>query len=359
LEVAMNIASIGLPILPCTIDKRATLSDWPNKASIDPARLNEWFAGGDTAPAINLRETDLVVVDIDNHDGGANGVKSFAALAKMNGGIPKTCPVVRTPNNGFHVYYSQPLNGERIRNSASKIAPGVDVRGDGGYILAPNASLGEGKNYTGVRGYPELVDAVKAGTIPQLPEWLIAPLCKPKNVELYITGNLPPDRYARTAFERECGIVTTAPEGQRNHTLNKSAFCLGQFIPSGALTRLEAENGLLRAALGAGLPKDEALATIASGLNDGIGHPRVLSEYREFSTDKTLRQALSISCESWPKVKPLPSGLLPVAAFDLRFLPENLAPWVVDVADRMQCPMDFVGVPAIVALGATLGRKIA
>jgi hypothetical protein len=60
----------------------------------------------------------------------------------------------------------------------------------------------------------------------------------------------------------------------------------------------------------------------------------------------------------WPEPKPLPNGLAPVAPFEMAFLPEGVAPWVGDIAERMQCPPDFVAVPAIVALGATLGRKI-
>ncbi len=60
----------------------------------------------------------------------------------------------------------------------------------------------------------------------------------------------------------------------------------------------------------------------------------------------------------WPEPKPLPNGLAPVKPFDMAFLPESVARWVADIAERMQCPPDFVAVPALVALGATLGRKI-
>ncbi len=61
----------------------------------------------------------------------------------------------------------------------------------------------------------------------------------------------------------------------------------------------------------------------------------------------------------WNAPKPLPSELLPVPHFDLAFLPRSIAPWVGDIAERMQCPLEFVAVPAIVALGAALGRKVA
>ena len=51
--------------------------------------------------------------------------------------------------------------------------------------------------------------------------------------------------------------------------------------------------------------------------------------------------------------------MLPVAAFDDGFIPDSIRPWVADISDRMQCPREYVAIPAIVALGATWGRKAA
>jgi hypothetical protein len=61
---------------------------------------------------------------------------------------------------------------------------------------------------------------------------------------------------------------------------------------------------------------------------------------------------------SWRDPKPLLSDLSPVAAFDLRLLPSSIQLWVGDIAERMQCPPDFLGVSAMVALSAVVGRKI-
>ena len=61
---------------------------------------------------------------------------------------------------------------------------------------------------------------------------------------------------------------------------------------------------------------------------------------------------------NWPEPKPLRNGLLPVADFDMAFLPASIMPWIADIAERMQCPPDFVGVPAMAALGSVLGCKI-
>jgi hypothetical protein len=62
--------------------------------------------------------------------------------------------------------------------------------------------------------------------------------------------------------------------------------------------------------------------------------------------------------EGWPEPKPLPHGLAPVAAFDSKFLPDALAPWVDDIAERLQCPPDYVGVSAVTPLGSVIGRRV-
>lgn len=60
----------------------------------------------------------------------------------------------------------------------------------------------------------------------------------------------------------------------------------------------------------------------------------------------------------WDKPEPLPTGLPAVPAFDPELLPDALRGWAVDIADRMQCPIDMVAATAMAAAGAVLGRKI-
>jgi hypothetical protein len=74
---------------------------------------------------------------------------------------------------------------------------------------------------------------------------------------------------------------------------------------------------------------------------------------REVHTDN------HVSSTRWPTPKPLPDGLAPVAPFSLEFLPAGLAPWVGDIANRLQCPPEYPAVAAMVSLGAVLGRRLA
>ncbi|MCP4545122.1 MAG: DUF3987 domain-containing protein, partial [bacterium] len=64
------------------------------------------------------------------------------------------------------------------------------------------------------------------------------------------------------------------------------------------------------------------------------------------------------SAEEWSDPVRLPEGLPPVQSLNPELLPEVLQPWVEDICDRLQCPLDFVAIPAIVALGSVIGRQV-
>lgn len=60
-----------------------------------------------------------------------------------------------------------------------------------------------------------------------------------------------------------------------------------------------------------------------------------------------------------PLPLPLPTELEPVEPLPLEALPDAFRPWVADVADRMQCPPDFVAVPMLVAASMLVARRVA
>ena len=69
-------------------------------------------------------------------------------------------------------------------------------------------------------------------------------------------------------------------------------------------------------------------------------------------------KSLHASTEPWPDPQPLPSELSPVQKFDLTLLPVMLHSWIKDIAERIQCPIDFVAVTAMVVASGVLGRRI-
>jgi hypothetical protein len=107
--------------------------------------------------------------------------------------------------------------------------------------------------------------------------------------------------------------------------------------------------------------KRETLAgwDIADAIDEG--HPIAKIRSAAFAAAqlyKPVPRVPSSKFGRWNEPVELPNGLKPVAPFDFEFLPSNIAPWVRDISDRMQCPPDFVAVSAMTALGSALGRKI-
>lgn len=60
-----------------------------------------------------------------------------------------------------------------------------------------------------------------------------------------------------------------------------------------------------------------------------------------------------------PEPQPLPSSLAPVMAFNEAWMPDSFRAWLVDVADRMQCPPDFAAAAVMTALSSVVGRRAA
>jgi hypothetical protein len=100
------------------------------------------------------------VLDLDKKE-GVDGLKSLAALEQQYGSLPATLKAV-SPSGSVHYYWLWP-SGREVRNSTSGIAPGIDVRGEGGMVLAP-PSVRPGK---GAYAWTSIVAPVEA------PDWLL------------------------------------------------------------------------------------------------------------------------------------------------------------------------------------------
>jgi hypothetical protein len=81
-------------------------------------------------------------LDVDRKN---DGFAAFAKLEKEHGKLPftKKC---KTGDGGFHLYFKMPA-GATIPNSAGKVAKGIDIRGEGGYVIAPPSNHHSGGGY--------------------------------------------------------------------------------------------------------------------------------------------------------------------------------------------------------------------
>ena len=89
-------------------------------------------------------DNGFFVVEADTPKGhGVDGIAGLQALEAANSPLPPTL-MAMSPSGSVHRYYKHPGNGIKIKNSASEIAPGVDVRGDGGMVIAPPSERQDG-----------------------------------------------------------------------------------------------------------------------------------------------------------------------------------------------------------------------
>lgn len=169
LDTALACARAGWPTFPLAgkvpaISKQAGGRGFMD-ATTDEAQLREWFTGTGwnvgmpTGSAVGMWVLD---VDTSKDKGGLESIMSLTRSHKL----PFTL-TVRTGTGGFHLYFAHP--GKRVSNRQN-LWPGIDVRGDGGYVvIPPSVHPDTGEQYRLVRR------AIAAPT----PEWMLPLLCPP------------------------------------------------------------------------------------------------------------------------------------------------------------------------------------
>ena len=68
--------------------------------------------------------------------------------------------------------------------------------------------------------------------------------------------------------------------------------------------------------------------------------------------------SISVEDYDWPDPDPIPEGLLPVPQLTQEFIPEPFHDWLTDITDRVQCPLEFPAVAALIAVAGVVGNTI-
>lgn len=251
LAAALALMAEGFPVFPCRGDKRPATPHGFKDASRDPDAIRDLWRRW-PGPLIGIATgtlSDLAVLDID-----AKHSEACAWWQTQRARLPIT-RTIRTRNGGLHLWFR---HSSGLRCSAGIIASGIDIRADGGYVIAWHAA-----------GLPVLRDAPLA----PWPDWLSGPLRRPAPPPLHPirlpAGSDATRRYAAAALRRAVERVAGAGEGTRNDALNAACYSLMRFVREGALDASEVADALAIAARHAGLAPRETAATLASALRAG------------------------------------------------------------------------------------------
>jgi hypothetical protein len=132
-------------------------------ASKDPEKVKHWAGGPYNIATATGAISGIVVIDVDDRHGGAD---SLAALEAKHGPLPSTWRSF-TGGGGEHRFFRHPRRF--LGCSEAKLAPGIDVRADGGYAIVPPSRHISGQAYAwDVDHHPEHT------TLANMPEWLLA-----------------------------------------------------------------------------------------------------------------------------------------------------------------------------------------
>ncbi|MFD5839544.1 bifunctional DNA primase/polymerase [Streptomyces collinus] len=247
---------------PCASGHRK----WEERATTDPDRIRAAWAHAPFNVGIATGPSGLLVVDLDMPKGNSStdapdGAATFKALCERTRQPAPRTRTVRTASGGHHLYFTAPA-AVRLHNTAGTLAPLVDTRAWGGYVVAAGSTI-DGTPY----------EAVGPALLRPVPAWLKALLLPPHPVNRPATATGRRHRpYVDAALAKETAAVTTAREGRRNATLLRAGRALGRFVASGDLTRTEVETALQGAGESIGLPAAECRATLRSALDWSITH---------------------------------------------------------------------------------------
>lgn len=210
LDHALKFATDGLRVMPVKPDKTPYTAHGVKDATTEIATVKRWWKKWPEANIGLATGQGLLVLDAD----GEQGIESLRLLEQDLGRLPVTYRV-RTGGGGIHLYFS---SADVVRNSANRLGPKLDVRGEGGYVVAPPSLHESGARYT----------------VEQDAEWLPDFPVRWKERLTGADGRIERSNYTEL-------LSTPAVEGERNEKLAQIAGHIAGWVP-----HLDAFDALVR-----------------------------------------------------------------------------------------------------------------
>ncbi|HEV7910515.1 MAG TPA: bifunctional DNA primase/polymerase [Methylocella sp.] len=251
IDAALKWADRGFAVFPLVPRGKVPLGSLVphglKEASRDASVIRDWWRREPKANIGIVTGGGHFVLDLDDA-----GAVSWFTNACGRHGAPKTL-TVRTAR-GFHVFFSC---AGAVTNSAGRLAPGVDVRGEGGYVVAAPSIHPSGAVYTIARDLP----------IAEAPQWLVDEAMPPPPRHMPEPGQMPSWRCEDAKLRAIPGIlslVANARQGERNRITFWAACRFAEMVHDGLITQRLAEELLLQGASRCGLTGMETLTTARS-----------------------------------------------------------------------------------------------
>jgi Bifunctional DNA primase/polymerase, N-terminal len=289
LDAALGYVARGIPVYPvrwprpipggaglaCSC-RRGPACDRPAKhpllrhgahdATTDPEVIGRWWGRWSQA---NVGLATGIVFDALDVDGPAG----LAALRQLAPTVELRFPgpLVATGGGGWHAWFAPTGLG----NCPPRGLTHVDWRGKGGCVLAPPSRHITGGSY---RWLVSLDQAPLAEVPAALRELLDPdrPLANPAGPVDPTRPAAPHHPYGRRVLAAELANLGRAIPGQRNHTLNRTAFKVYRYIASGILDEEVVTAAFTETARAIGLDPAEVRRTLASARTAGLANPRTI-----------------------------------------------------------------------------------
>lgn len=205
---ALRHADLGYPAFPCVPGEKRPLTEHGClEATTKAEQIEEWWTRWPDAN-IGISSGELLILDVDGADNPWLTPERAQDLAQY--------PMQRTPRGGRH-YFFRVLHP--MGNTQSVIAPKVDTRGQGGYVLVDPSVVGGGR-YQMINDLPPLAD------LPLAPQWLLA-LLGSSGPAPAPSGSLPAS-CRKDVMNWTWGLIENLPDavsGQGGHNATLTAAC--------------------------------------------------------------------------------------------------------------------------------------
>ncbi len=310
LSAAIKRAYKGVPVFPCNADKKPLTPHGFKDATTAEEVIRGLWEVREDIPCLGMptgKASGYWALDVDT-DNGKRGAESLKKLEDTYGPLPETKSFI-TGGDGRQLIFNYP-EGVDIPCSVGKLGEGLDVRGNGGYIITPPSVSYKGEYVW-----------VNKGKVADPPEWLVG---------LLLEDNRNGKGGAQSSFDEE-GVLFI-PDGTRDDTLFREA------------SRFRALGYPIEAAIDALRVIDERCAEYPEGKD---------------RTDRSVEEIVESVYERYPprEFRVARGGRDSVPPFPVDAMPEKTRAFIRETANALDCPIDLVGVSVLGTVSAAIGNS--